>query len=83
MGRVSIFNEVEDDALVAESDVADIVVLADTRKKKKRVSIPEDLPREDIIHDLPNAEKSCSHDGTLLKRIGEDTSEQLELSRRR
>jgi transposase len=57
-GQGQLFNEVEDDALVAESDAADIVVPAYTRKKKKRVSIPEDLPREDIIHDLSDTEKS-------------------------
>jgi transposase len=74
-----LFNEAEDDVLVAESDVADIVVPAHTRKKKKRASIPDDLPREDIIHDLSDAEKICPHDGTALKFIGEDTSEQLDI----
>ena len=74
-----LFNEAEDDFLVAESDVADIVVPAHTRKKKKRASIPDDLPREDVIHDLSDAEKICPHDGSALKLIGEDTSEQLDI----
>lgn len=50
-----------------------------TRKKKKRVSIPEHLEREDIIHDLPEAEKVCPHDGTPLKCIGEERHEQLDI----
>ena len=78
-----LFNEAEDDVLVAESDVADIVVPAHTRKKKKRASIPDDLPREDVIHDLSDAEKICPHDGSALKLIGEDTSEHWTLSQRR
>jgi len=57
-GQGQLFNEAVDSSLTAESEAVDIVVPAHTRKKKKRVSIPEDLPREDIIHDLSDAEKS-------------------------
>ena len=78
-GQGQLFNEAEDDALVAESEAVDIVVPAHTRKKKKRTSIPEDLPREEFIHDLTDAEKICPHDGTALKHIGEETSEQLDI----
>ncbi len=38
--------------------------------------IPEDLPREEIIIDLP-AEKKIADDGTELKKIGEDRVEKL------
>ena len=45
-----------------------------TRAKNEHLS-PEDLPREDIIHDLSDTEKICPHDGATLKHIGEETSE--------
>jgi transposase len=78
-GQGQLFNEAEEDALVIENEAPAIVVPAHTRKKKKRVSIPEELPREDIIHDLADADKYCPHDGTELTLIGEETSEQLDI----
>ena len=74
-----LFNEAEDDFLVAENEASDITVPAYTRKNKKRVSIPEDLAREEFIHDLLDAEKICPHDGSELKLIGEEISEQLDI----
>jgi len=74
-----LFNEAEEGVIADESDAANITVPAHTRKKKKRTSIPEDLPREDIIHDLSDAEKICPHDGATLQPIGEETSEQLDI----
>jgi transposase len=35
------------------------------------------LPRTDVIHDLPENEKICPEDGTELKHIGDECSEQL------
>jgi transposase len=78
-GQGQLFDEAENDSLTAESEAVDIVVPAHTRKNKKRVSIPADLPREDIIHDLAEADKVCPHDGSELKLIGEETSEQLDI----
>lgn len=78
--QIKLFNEAEtdiDEPLVAESE--SIAVPAHTRKKQKRVSIPADLPREDIIHDITDAEKTCPHDGAQLTCIGEETSEQLDI----
>jgi transposase len=78
-GQGQLFDEAENDSLTAESEAVDIVVPAYTRKKKKRVSIPADVPREDIIHDLAEADKVCPHDGSELTLIGEETSEQLDI----
>ena len=78
--QLPLFDEAEvfaDDAVdtvLAETD-ASVEVPAHTRKKK-RVSLPESLPRVDVIHDLPESEKFCAHDGSPLKLIGEDVSEQ-------
>ena len=49
------------------------------RSAKPRVSIPEDLPREEIIYDLPEADKICPHDGATLECIGSDDHEQLDI----
>ncbi len=79
-GQGQLFNEAEDEGLAAGSDdSAEITVPAHTRKKKKRVSIAAELPREEIVHDLPDSEKICPHDGTELKYIGDETSEQLDI----
>jgi len=43
-----------------------------------RRRIPEDLPRERVIHDLPETEKPCPCCGTMRTVIGQETSEQLD-----
>ncbi len=48
-------------------------------KRKPRVTIPENIEREIIIHDLSEQEKTCPHDGTPLHCIGEETHEQLDI----
>ena len=48
-------------------------------RKKHRESIPADLPRTEIIHDLPEDQKVCPHDGTRLKQIGFESHEQLDV----
>jgi transposase len=48
-----------------------------TRKKHPvRKPIPKDIPREVIIHDIPESEKICDC-GAHLVRIGEEISEQI------
>lgn len=56
----------------------DAIVVAE-HKRKKRVSIPKELPRLEVIHDLPDAQKICPHDGTALKQIGFESHEQLDI----
>lgn len=77
--QLGLFNEAEaiEEHEVAEED--SVTVQSHTRQKKPRVSIPADLPREDIIHDLPESEKVCPHDGTQLDCIGSDDHEQLDI----
>jgi transposase len=48
-----------------------------TRKKRGRKPLPEDLPRIEVIHDIPEEEKHCAC-GAELSRIGEDTCEKLD-----
>ena len=48
------------------------------RKGHGRRRLPADLPREKVIHDLPEDEKPCPCCGTLRHIIGKQTHEQLD-----
>lgn len=52
---------------------------AANRKGHGRRRIPEDLPRERRIHDLPEEEKPCPCCGTMREVIGQEVSEQLDI----
>ena len=54
-----------------------IEIKGHARKKRGRKPLPADLPRVEVIHDIPEAEKRCAC-GAQLSRIGEDTSEKLD-----
>ncbi len=78
--QISLFNEAE--SLVEqdeESGVDEVTVQSHQRTRKPRVSIPESIPREEIVYDLPEDEKVCPHDGSVLKVIGSDDHEQLDI----
>jgi transposase len=49
------------------------------RKGHGRRRIPEDLPRERVVHDLPEEEKPCPCCGTMREVIGQEVSEQLDI----
>jgi transposase len=54
---------------------------AGTGKNKargKRKPLPAELPRIDVIHDVPEAERTCAC-GTPMVEIGEELSEQLDI----
>lgn len=77
-----LFNEPEDnlkEAASIEDDTPSVTVASHQRKTRPRVSIPDDLPREEIVYDLPDSEKVCPHDGETLTCIGEDIHEQLDI----
>ena len=81
--QLGLFNEAED-ALHEEETappVEDVTteVKAHTRKTKPRVTIPDNLPREEIVYDIPEADKICPHDGTVLKMMGSDDHEQIDI----
>ena len=43
-----------------------------------RKKLPDNLPRDQVIHDVDECDKKCPNDGTELTLIGEDSSEVLE-----
>jgi transposase len=49
------------------------------RKGHGRRRIPDNLPRERVVHDLPENEKPCPCCGTMRTVIGQETSEQLDI----
>ena len=55
-----------------------IEVPAHVRKKPGRKALPADLPRVEVIHDLKEEEKVCGC-GCKMERIGQETSEQLDI----
>lgn len=78
--QYGLFNEAEEieQEIDPEEDTV-VTVASHTRQKKPRVSIPDNLPREEIIYDLADDQKACPHDGTELKVIGSDDHEQLDI----
>ena len=75
-----VFNEAEALAESASSVTPNeaITIPAHTRRRGGRSKLPGELPRLEIVHDLPEHEKVCAHDGTRLTRIGEEVLEQLD-----
>lgn len=63
------------DAATTTPDAADAPV---KRTGHGRRRLPTSLPREKIIHDLPDAEKACPCCGTARHIIGKRTHEQLD-----
>jgi transposase len=66
----------ESDNQIVVTEPETVVVEKHTRKKTGRKPLPDNLPREDVIHDIPEEEKVCDC-GCRLTCIGEEVSEQL------
>ena len=75
-GQGELFNEAEE--LVAEVETPEQEAISYTRNKPKRKPLPSDLPREVIVHDIPEADKTCDCCASELHCIGEDKSEKLQ-----
>jgi transposase len=76
--QLGLFNEAEQIADEDAQEEALIEVPSHTRAWGGRRRLPAWMPREEILHDLPEEEKICSHDGEPLVEIGRETSEQVE-----
>ena len=75
-----LFNEAE--MIVAAEKVQQeperVPVRAHTRIKRARKPLPPDLPRVEVIHDIPEEQKICGC-GEALTRIDEEVCEKLEI----
>ena len=61
-----------------EPEKKEVAVPAHTRQKAGRKKLPDNLPRVEVVHDIPEDEKVCACDHTM-SRIGEDVSEKLDI----
>ncbi len=55
-----------------------IEVPAHRKRKPGRKPLPQNLPRVEVVHDIPDEQKQCSC-GARLSRIGEEVSEKLDI----
>jgi transposase len=78
-----LFNEAEQEAFAASAEEIEDESEADDRKappkKRGRKRLPAHLPRTRVEHDLPESEKVCACCQGTLHRMGEETSEQLNI----
>jgi len=74
--QLRLFDEIEQ-AQTHKPDKDEISVGAHKRKKRGRKPLPEDLPRVEVVHDLPEEEKTCAC-GCKLSKIDEEVSEKLD-----
>ncbi|MBK1710947.1 IS66 family transposase zinc-finger binding domain-containing protein, partial [Marichromatium gracile] len=75
--QLPLFNEAESIATPVPVDAEEEVV-APTKRRGKRKPLPANLPRIEVIHELPEHELTCIC-GCRKHTIGEETSEQLEI----
>jgi transposase len=78
-----LFNEAEDGGVGEDDDREETTpvttVKAHARKKRGRKPIPDDFPRETIIHDIPAEEQVCACCGMPRPVIGAEESEELDI----
>ncbi len=81
--QLRLFDEAEVDAdksLLDERGAEITTVAKHTRTKKTgRKTLPDNLPRIEVIHELSESERVCDTDGKTLIEIGEVISEQLDI----
>ncbi|MGE8313851.1 MAG: IS66 family transposase [Pseudomonas putida] len=75
--QLALFNEPESEPMPLIGD-ADEEVVAPTARRGKRKPLSADLPRIEVIHELPEHELTCPC-GCRKHVIGEETSEQLDI----
>jgi len=74
--QLALFAELLEDARQAQPQEQ-----SEPKEKVKghgRQRLPRNLPRKQVIHDLPEEEKTCKCCGELMVKIGDEKSEQLE-----
>ncbi|VVN93159.1 hypothetical protein PS710_02049 [Pseudomonas fluorescens] len=75
--QLALFNEAESVAEPVDEACEEEVVVP-TKRRGKRKPLPADLPRIEVIHELPEHELTCTC-GCRKHAIGEEVSEQLEI----
>lgn len=73
--QLGLFNEAEE---LSEKAAEETEVTSYKRGKPKRNPIPDHLPREEVIIELPEAQRRCE-EGHPLSEIGAESSEQIDI----
>jgi len=77
--QLNLFPNLASGDLIAKtSEEDDVDIKGHKRRKKKRPTIPANLPRETVHHDLPESDKVCPQHGTPLEKNGETKTTQVE-----
>lgn len=77
--QLGMFNEAEGLAEEAPAtDDEEVVAPEPAKKRGKRKPLPAELPRIEVVHELPEHELTCDC-GCRKQAIGEETSEQLDI----
>jgi transposase len=74
--QLRLFNEAEQ--ILHAPEAPTVPVKAHRRRKRGRRSLPADLPRVEILHDIPEQQKVCAC-GAPLVRIGQEVCEKLDI----
>ena len=74
---LSLFDMPEPEGIEDEPEEK-VHVSGHSRKKRGRKPLSDDLPRKEVVHDIDEKDKVCAC-GCELKKIGEETSEQLDI----
>ncbi|EAQ96475.1 Transposase [Congregibacter litoralis KT71] len=85
--QIRLFNEAEVDGATASDGAPEddgenkdtVLIPAHRRNKGGRKPLPDNLPRVDIVHELPEDQRHCPHDGQVLTEINQVISEQLDI----
>lgn len=74
-GQGELFNEAEE---LVETSEPEKQSISYERNKPVRKPLPKNLPRETVVHDISDEDKTCDCCGTELHKMGEDKCEKLE-----
>ena len=77
--QAQLFNEAEVLSDQAEEREPEEITYRRAKRKPGRRPLPPHLPREEVLHDLSEAEKVCACCGESLHCIGEERSEKLDI----
>jgi transposase len=73
-----LFEELEESFAPVAAEETTIVASHERQKKAGRKPLDENIPREEILHDIPEEEKICGC-GATLSKVDEVVSEELEI----
>jgi transposase len=79
-GQGRLFDEPADESSPRLPEAAEEKITYRRRRKGHGWSkLPEQLPREEVLVDVPESERTCGTCGEPLQRIGEDRSERVDI----